>query len=170
MTKKLTLVLLFLLFSTSGFAAREKAAVLKVLDGDMIGVFFKGEKKIIRLIGVDAPESKASRKTRDIAKKKRISHTRLLEAGLKARVFTQSYVKPGDVIEIEFDKRKEDWNGHLLSYVYIADGRMLNELLLKAGFVKPISHDPNTKYQNRLEKAYVWADKNGAGLHQKKTN
>jgi len=51
-----------------------------------------------------------------------------------------------------------------LAYVYLSDGEMLNEEIVKAGYAKLMPHPPNVKYQQRISKAYREAKDRGKGL------
>ena len=48
--------------------AHETATLKNVMDGDTLKVQYKGGKENIRLIGIDAPESRTNRKPRRIFK------------------------------------------------------------------------------------------------------
>ncbi len=52
----------------------------------------------------------------------------------------------------------------LLSYVYLSDGKMLNEEIVKAGYANLMTYPPNVKYQERFLKAYREAKDNRRGL------
>ena len=69
-----------------------------------------------------------------------------------------------DQVRIEFDVEKRDQYGRLLGYVYLSDGRMLSEEMVKAGNASLLTHPPNVKYQERFLKAYREAKENGRGL------
>jgi len=77
---------------------------------------------------------------------------------------TKSLVKKGDKVKIEFDVQKRDKYGRLLGYVYLPGGRMLNEEIVKAGYVSLLTYPPNVKYQERFLKAYREARENKRGL------
>jgi micrococcal nuclease len=49
---------------------------------------------------------------------------------------------------------KRDRYGRLLSYVYLSDGRMLNEDIVNARYARLMTIPPNVKYEPRLLKAY----------------
>lgn len=72
--------------------------------------------------------------------------------------------KPGDKVKIEFDVRPRDLYGRLLGYVYLANGKMLNEEIIKAGYATVMTIPPNVKYQNRFLGAYKEARENKRGL------
>jgi micrococcal nuclease len=84
--------------------------------------------------------------------------------GKRATAFTESLVKKGDKIGIEFDVQQRDKYGRLLGYVYLLDGRMLNEAIVKAGYASLFTYPPNVKYQQRFLKAYREAKERKRGL------
>jgi micrococcal nuclease len=65
---------------------------------------------------------------------------------------------------MEFDVQKRAKGGRLLGYVYLSDGKMLNEEIVKAGYAYPMTVPPNVKYQERFLKAYREARENRRGL------
>ncbi len=62
------------------------------------------------------------------------------------------------------DVEKRDKYGRLLGYVYLSNGKMLNEEVVKAGYGSLMTHPPNVKYQERFLKAYREARENNRGL------
>ena len=87
--------------------------------------------------------------------------------GKKATVFVKTLVKKGDTIKIEFDVQQRDRYGRLLGYVYLSDGRMLNEEILKAGYANLMTIPPNVRYEQRFLMAYREARGNRRGLWRK---
>jgi micrococcal nuclease len=88
----------------------------------------------------------------------------IIRMGKKATRFVKRLVKPGDGASIEFDVEKTDKYGRLLGYVYLSDGKMLNEEIVKAGYASLLSHPPNVKCESRFLKAYREARNNKKGL------
>ncbi len=79
----------------------------------------------------------------------------------------KTLLKPGGTVKIEFDVQKREknrTNGRLLGYVYLSDGKMLNEEVVKAGYANLMTYPPNVKYQERFLKAYRDARDNMKGL------
>jgi len=79
-------------------------------------------------------------------------------------MFTAMLVKPGDAVKFEFDERPRDQYGRLLGYVYLSNGKMLNEEIIKAGYAGIMTYLPNVKYQEKFLKAYKEARENKRGL------
>ncbi len=167
--------------STKG---KVEAKVIRVIDGDTIVVkipkttfndnqaTLKDLKFTVRLIGVDTPESKENRRARIQAKELNTTVRVIVYLGKKAKEFTYEHLfleKKGrkkifKTVYLEFDKEPQDHYGRLLAYVWLPDGRMLNELLVCEGYAKPLVVKPNTKYRERFEECYKKALEEHKGL------
>jgi len=143
---------------------KQEAVVNWVADGDTIKVKLNGRYVMVRLLGIDTPESKVNEKCIREAKKRRMNVNNIIKMGREATNFTKSLIKKKDVVQLEFDERRWDEFKRLLAYVYLADGRMLNEEIVKAGYAEPFIIPPNEKYEQRFLKAYSMAKKEGRGL------
>lgn len=126
-----------------------KVAVNDVVDGDTIeaAVPLGGFGKL-RLIGIDAPEWKGSESQ---------------PYGETAYLFSEIKLRENEVA-LEFDRRRTDARGGLLAYVYLPDGTMLNEVLLREGYAQAVSSPPNVRYSGRLRAAQEEARKADRGL------
>ena len=135
--------------------------VKRVVDGDTL-LLTNGER--VRLIGIDAPESKPnSRAEKQIEREGKDLKT-IISMGKRATKFVEGLVKPGEQVRIEFDVEKRDRYGRLLGYVYLSDGRMLNEEIVREGYASLLTQPPNVKYQKKFIKAYGEARENKKGL------
>lgn len=105
--------------------------VVKVIDGDTISL---GREKV-RLWGVDTPETVHPKKGKE-------------PFGPEAKKLTASLVhaKPVRLVRSE----KKDKYGRTLAYVYLPDGRSVNEELLRKGLAR---HTP--QYSHPLKKQYA---------------
>jgi len=142
----------------------EEISVIKIVDGDTLTINYKGSRESIRLIGIDTPESIGGKKARRDARKSHKDMSEILSSGKAAAEYTKKTVSPGDVISVEFDVEKRDRYGRLLGYVFLKDGRMLNEEIIKNGYASVLTIPPNVKYQQRFVEAYRYARKNNLGL------
>jgi micrococcal nuclease len=70
--------------------------------------------------------------------------------GKKATRYVKGLVKPGDLITIELDVQERDRYGRILGYVYLSNGKMLNEEIVKAGYAMIMTIPPNVKYKDRF--------------------
>lgn len=112
--------------------------VSKVVDGDTFWIQDGSEKgKKVRLIGVDAPET---RKT----KKKEVGYY-----GKEAKAYLKTRLD-GQKVRLEYDVDQTDHYGRLLAYVYLEDGTFLNEELLRLGYAVVMTVPPNVKFADRF--------------------
>lgn len=127
-------------------------AITKVVDGDTFWVADgseKGEK--IRLIGVDAPES---RKTG----RKEIGYF-----GQEAKEYVTNLLT-GKKVKLEFDAGRYDQYHRTLAYVYLEDGTFLNAELVKQGYAMVMTVPPNVKFAEMFVKLQQEARENNRGL------
>ena len=127
--------------------------VTKVIDGDTFMVDINGTETKVRLIGVDTPESVA---TDDNAYKN-------CEEGKTASNFTKDTIE-GRKVYLEYDVDPDDDYGRTLAYVYLQDGRMLNEILLEYGYARLMTIQPNVKYVDNFTKIQTNARENQTGF------
>lgn len=91
--------------------------VQRVVDGDTLLLTNQAR---IRLIGPDTPETVKPRAPKE-------------PFGDEATEFTRQFIDECDgLVRLEFDRERVDRYGRFLAYVW-ADGRMLNEELIRAG-------------------------------------
>ena len=160
---RLKFVLFIILYSISA-AAGEKAVVKRIVDGDTITVISGGDTLKVRLIGIDSPESKDNNKVlRDLSHFGKDVDTIILQ-GQKATAFLKSVLKKGDIVSLEFDAVKYDRYGRTLAYVYLSDGRFLNDLIISSGYASPLTITPNVKYKDLFLKSFQIAREKKIGL------
>ncbi len=106
--------------------------VSRISDGDS---FVCGSTGRVRLLMIDAPELSQGGE------------------GLRARQALEELAPRGTLIRIESDVRATDDYGRVLGYVWLVDGRMLNEEMARAGMVTALVYPPNVKYSDRIRKA-----------------
>ena len=127
MKKVIIIFLFFILFSLNVKAInneRIEVKFSKCVDGDTIKLKINGEKKRVRLIAIDTPESVTPDKPVE-------------KYGKEASELTCNLVKNAKKIEIEYDLNsdKEDKYGRVLAYVYV-DNVMIQKELLSRGLAK----------------------------------
>jgi len=142
----------------------EKVRVLYVIDGDTIKVLYHGKKESVRLIGIDCPESRRNARAKKIAERSKEDLNIIIKQGKAAKKFTKSLVKKGDMVELEFDVTVRDFYHRLLAYVYLANGKMLNEEIIQAGYASPLTIQPNSKYADKFLEEFRKARENKKGL------
>ncbi len=148
----------------SSLHAQEAVTVTRIVDGDTIKVFYLGNEENIRLIGIDTPESRVNKKTKKDAKRSGQDIETIIAMGKRATEYVESLVKPGGLITIEFDVQERDRYKRLLGYVYLSNGKMLNEEIVKAGYASVMTIPPNVKYKDRFLIAYQEARERKVGL------
>jgi micrococcal nuclease len=126
--------------------------VTKVVDGDTFWADDETSKGIkVRLIGVDAPES---RKTF----KKEIGYF-----GKEAKAYLANLLD-GKSVRLEFDLNRTDQYGRTLAYVFLQDGTFVNAELVKNGYAMVMTVPPNVKFADEFVKLQQEARENKRGL------
>jgi micrococcal nuclease len=124
--------------------------VKQVYDGDTVALS-SGEQ--VRYIGVDAPEIDHQGGKSDF-----LAH--------EARQINAKLVQ-GKPIRMEFDQERNDRHGRLLAYVFLENGAMVNELLVKRGVARVFPNPPNLKYFSLLLDSQRQAMVERVGIWQK---
>ena len=104
--------------------------VLRVYDGDTIKVEKVGK---VRLLGIDAPEREASERDRYYLRKG-ISEPTLRRIAAESRDYIARNVV-GQSVTLIAELVERDKHDRFLAYVYLPDGRLLNQILLEQGLV-----------------------------------
>jgi micrococcal nuclease len=138
--------------SASGSPAHGKslAAVTRVVDGDTAHVLFRGKDVTIRFIGVDTPETVAPGQPIECY-------------GPESSQFTIRRLT-GRKVRLEFDVERIDPFGRTLAYLWMPDGSMFNETLVRDGFATVATYPPDTRYVDRFEAAQRAAKAADRGL------
>jgi micrococcal nuclease len=127
-------------------------AVIKVVDGDTFWADNGSEKGIkIRLIGVDAPESRKTFK-KDVG-----------YYGKESKQYLTNLIS-GQLIRLESDVDSLDRYGRTLSYVYLKNGTFINAELVKNGYAMVMTVPPNVKYADLFVSLQKDARENNRGL------
>ncbi len=159
----ISLLTIFLLISSPVFAG-DKATVQYVSDGDTIAVKLNGVKEKVRLIGIDTPESRVNDKTLRDSNRSGADIETIISQGKKATTFVKSVLHKGNEVTLKYDVERRDRYGRLLAYVYLGDGRMLNDVIIGNGYAAPLTIAPNVKYKDRFLKSYQNARNKKLGL------
>ena len=166
-TRKLSILFVILsLFLSTITYAQQRTMATRVIDGDTIQALYGGVEKRIRLIGIDTPESRVNRKAKKDKYANMSEHDikTIIEMGKKAKAYVNGLIKRGDSITIELGVQEMDKYGRLLGYVYLSNGKMLNEEIVKAGYAVIMTIPPNVKYKDRFLIAYQEAKEDKRGL------
>jgi micrococcal nuclease len=139
--------------------------VTKIVDGDTIYCSQGyGKEEKVRLIGIDTPESNKNPKTYRDAERTGESVKSIIELGKKSTAFVKSRLSVSTEVRLELDVQAKDKYGRTLAYVYLPDGSMLNELIVREGYAQVMTIPPNIKYQELFVEAERDARKNKRGL------
>jgi micrococcal nuclease len=166
----LVLIVGGLLLSSGVWAERSThtlpAEVQSITDGVTIRVRINGREEKVRLIGIDAPESHPNPKAQKDSLRTGDDMATITEMGQRATRYVKSIVRPGDWVQIELDIQERDRYGRLLAYVWLQDGRFLNEEIVGAGYAGLMTIPPNVKYHQRLTEAHREAQEARRGLYK----
>ena len=159
------IVVLLFSFPLDGSWAEDRATVRKVVDGDTLDVFIDGRKRRIRLIGVDTSELHESDKLIRDARRSRCTEADLQELGAEATQFVSRVLAPGDSLWLEYGSRRSDDYRRTLAFVWLPDGRLLNELLICEGYAQARLHYVfRSDYRARFQQCSQQAQAEGRGL------
>ena len=107
--------------------------VIEVYDGDTIAVDMNGSKEIIRLIGIDTPETKDPRKLVQCYGPEASEYTHRILNNVKVRLVADPLSTNRD----RYDR--------LLRYLYLQNGSFYNKKLLLAGYARAYTGFPFSK-------------------------
>lgn len=133
----------------------DTVTVVRVIDGDTIVVREEGKEVKVRLIGVDTPESVDTR-------------TKVQCFGKEAAAFTTKLLS-GEQVRLEPDATQTDTDiyGRLLRYVYIADGQLVNDRLIREGYAHEYTYKIPYQKQVQFREAQKEAREQRRGLWSK---
>lgn len=141
-------------------SADTSGIIVRVVDGDTYCIDLenvKGDEEKgtkVRIIGVDTPESVAPAEYRK-------DNT---EEGKTVSDVVKSKLKEGSTVLVEFDAQREDKYGRTLAYVYMSDGKMVEDWLLESGLANVATYPPNVKYADHFQELAHEAWENKVGL------
>ncbi|MFZ2656537.1 MAG: thermonuclease family protein [Victivallales bacterium] len=154
----LTIIFLGILFQSilsggnreADVEALQKCRFVCVVDGDTIKVKDDGGNEVsVRMIGIDAPESRPNKRLELQIKQQNKDRKTILELGEKANAHLKELIGKNEFVYLEYDVQKLDKYERVLAYVYILDKNnrfvMLNVQMLKNGFAYPLTIPPNVK-------------------------
>ena len=133
----------------------EKATVKWVYDGDSLQLT---DKRKIRIIGIDTPETK--------------HHKQKAQAyGAKAREALRALLKKHHYqITLRYSKERLDKYSRTLAHVYLPDGTNISNWLLERGFAKTLAFPPNVALANCYKQSEKLAQAQGLRLWRYKSN
>ncbi|MCH6232872.1 thermonuclease family protein [Cognataquiflexum rubidum] len=154
-TQYFLLLVLFLFLSAIPSPAQTEPKwypVSKIVDGDTFWIINgKNENEKIRLIGVDAPESRKSGK-------KEIGYY-----GKESKIYLEQLLT-GKKVRLEYDVGKYDRYKRTLAYVYLENGIFLNAHLIKNGYASVMTVPPNVRHADQFVQLQKEAREKKRGL------
>jgi micrococcal nuclease len=126
--------------------------VTRIVDGDTFWIDDGSAKGLkIRLIGIDAPESRNSgQKLKGYFGEESTEYISSLIEGRKVR--------------LEYDVAPYDQYGRTLAYVYLDNGTFVNAEMVKNGFATVMTYPPNVRYADTFVDLARKARKQNKGL------
>lgn len=118
----------------------DRATVVRVIDGDTIEVKYDGAERTVRLLNVDAPETKFPGKAVECL-------------GPEADQYLRDQLLPGDTVRLEFDQERHDRDDRELAGVFEADV-LINAEIARRGLGIPVLFEPNRKFLDEVTAAY----------------
>ncbi len=126
----------------AGMPPGDPCVVARVADGDTLTC---ADGTRVRLIGIDSPERSQG------------------EAFTAARRALLALAPVGDTVRLERDVAATDQYGRRLAWIW-ADGRLVNEVLVRDGWAVLYTVPPNVRYAERIADAQRRARAASAGL------
>ena len=126
--------------------------VTKVTDGDTIHISMNGKDEVVRLIGINTPETVDPRRTVECFGKE--ASSRMKE------------VAEGKIVKLEYDESQStrDTYGRLLAYVYLEDGQMINRKMVAEGYAYEYTYMMPYRYQKDFRDLQRLAQTSKRGL------
>jgi micrococcal nuclease len=135
----------------SGPVLPTDAVVQRVIDGDTAQL---ADGRLVRYIGIDAPEVRRKVGERWVVDPEPFAHT-ATEANRR--------LVEGRRVHLEYDVQTHDRFGRLLAYVYVGD-QMVNAALLAGGYAQLLTLPPNVRYAEQFRALATDARREGRGL------
>lgn len=129
-----------------------RARVVHVIDGDTIKILTPDGEDIVRLIGIDSPETVDPRKSVQC-----FGHEASYE--MSQLVFGKSIFLEADTTQGDRDKY-----GRLLRFVFLDDGTDINKEMIEMGYAFEYTYNLPYKYRDSYAAAEKYARANRLGL------
>lgn len=140
-----------------GSSSTASYKVLEVVDGDTIKVIMNGATTTIRLIGMDTPETLDPRKVVQCFGREASARAKELLSGKNIRL-------EADSTQGDLDKYSRP-----LRYVWLEDGTLYNDKMIREGYAHEYTYDKPCKYQTQFKEAQKEAESNKRGLWAENT-
>ncbi len=138
-------------FVVAGGDDRDPVTVTRVIDGDTLEVARAGVETTVRLLNVDAPETKHPTKAVGCL-------------GPEAAAFLTRLLPPGTHVELEYDGEQLDRYGRTLAGVWLQDD-LVNAAVAGAGLGAPVQYNGQVKFLPAVERAAREAERHRVGAY-----
>ena len=133
----------------------QEAKFIRVVDGDTIEVPIDGINYSVRMIGINTPESVASKEYLEKTGKENSAE------GKAASEYTKRLLKNQSNVFLQTDQSDTDIYGRLLRYVWLEkpdnihdiheiSSKMVNAILLRDGYAEVSIYEPDTMYEDEF--------------------
>lgn len=120
--------------------------LVRVIDGDTYILRIENKNTRIRLIGINTPELHP-----------------VEFFGENAKKYTYNLVNHR-WIRLEYDVERYDRYGRTLAYAYLSDGTFINDEIIKNGYARIMTIQPNSKYADTFYESLKKAKKEKLGM------
>lgn len=135
---------------TTPWDATSTVPVIDVIDGDTIIIDISGTRETVRLLGIDAPETKHPRRPVECH-------------GPQSYELLRSLLPTGTGVHVRRDVVARDHFGRLLLYVWRIDGTFVNRELVLRGAARPLTIAPNGAHHDEFVAAAFDAHRHRRG-------
>ncbi len=141
--------------SSNSLSTPENATVKWVYDGDSL---LLTDKRKIRIIGIDTPETK--------------HHKQKAQAyGAKAREALRVLLKNNHYqVSLRYGKERKDKYARTLAHVYLQDGTNISNWMLEQGYAKTLAFPPNIELAKCYKRAEEIAQEQSLKIWRYKSN
>jgi micrococcal nuclease len=138
--------------------------VIHVIDGDTVKLRIGSRQEHVRLIGIDTPEARPNRRADIQSSRTHQDQKTILKLGQQSTDYARRLLPKGSTVRLESDREPRDHYNRMLAYLWLPNGTMANEEILRAGYGYLLTVPPNVKYRERLGAAFSEARKEKRGL------
>jgi micrococcal nuclease len=123
--------------------------VISWTDGDTVQVRGDRGVRTVRLIGIDAPEIRPSRRAEAQAQALSRDVRTILMLGRRVRAAAERLAPMGTPVFLETDVRTHDRHGRMLAYLHTPH-HMVNRELLRRGYAIVYTVPPNVRFSEQF--------------------
>ena len=134
-----------------------EAYIVRIIDGDTMVVAMNQNEEVVRLIGVDSPESVSLEESENSI------------YGDYASVYTGNCLEKGQKVYLTFDEQLRDPYDRLLAYLWIEPDisdvtNLYQYQMVRDGYAIAVTYEPNERYSLNLKEAMQYAIQERKGL------